>query len=155
MKITQLRKPVVAMSGEGEELHVLGTTLVRKAGEIDTGNTWACFEEIAPVDTASPLHAHPWDEAYYILEGEVEILVDENIVMAAPGCFVNIPGGTPHQFTVRSFPYARFLVWFSPAQSAESFYGALAREMGAFPPADMNRVMEIAQKYNVQVYTIE
>lgn len=50
-----------------------------------------------------PPHTHPWDETYYVLEGEVCVtLADEDgntyDTNARAGDFVFVPGGTPHGY---------------------------------------------------------
>jgi mannose-6-phosphate isomerase-like protein (cupin superfamily) len=46
-------------------------------------------------------------ECFYVLEGELELHVDEKVVHAAPGMSVVVPPGVPHAFT--SVGRARFL----------------------------------------------
>ncbi|MCW2977196.1 MAG: thiamine-phosphate pyrophosphorylase [Actinomycetia bacterium] len=46
-------------------------------------------------------------DCFYVLEGELELRVDDKIVRAGPGTSVVVPPGVPHEFT--SVGHARFL----------------------------------------------
>jgi hypothetical protein len=46
-----------------------------------------------------PPHSHPWDEAFYVTEGDVIFGAGEfQDVIAKPGTLVHIPGNTTHWF---------------------------------------------------------
>ena len=63
-----------------------------------------------------PLHVHPGeDDAFYILEGEVVMIVDDDEVTVGPGTFVLVPPGVPHTFAYRSQAVARFVNVHAPA----------------------------------------
>ena len=49
-----------------------------------------------------PQHHHPWDEAFYVLEGEVEISIADTAHTLGPGSYVHIPAGTTHAYTNKS-----------------------------------------------------
>ena len=63
-----------------------------------------------------PLHVHPReDDAFYILEGEVVMIVDDDEVTVGPGTFVLVPPGVPHTFANRSQSAARIVNVHAPA----------------------------------------
>ena len=43
-----------------------------------------------------PLHHHEFDEAFYVLEGELRFQVGDDLLTAGPGELAFAPGGTPH-----------------------------------------------------------
>src|SRR4029077_19049517 len=69
-----------------------------------------------------PLHVHHTaDEAFFVLEGEVEFFLDgAEPRRAGPGDFVFGPRGVPHRFEVRS-PEARVLVLGTPGGGDQFF----------------------------------
>src|SRR5215210_1025498 len=71
-----------------------------KAGHRETGGALSAYEFAMPPATAGPpLHLHRgWDEAFYVLEGEVTFLIDGRTSAAAAGSFVFVPRGVLHTF---------------------------------------------------------
>ncbi|HBE18564.1 MAG TPA: hypothetical protein DEG17_19200 [Cyanobacteria bacterium UBA11149] len=130
----------------GTKLSVLGDILTCKATVETTDNNWELFELSGLGKSGPPLHTHPWDEAYYILEGEVEVQVGEKIMTTTPGYFINIPGQTPHTYNIQS-ETAKFLVLVSSPE-ARHFFEEIDNKIKSLPP-DMEEVMNIAQKHNV------
>ena len=75
-----------------------------------------------------PLHIHHnADETFYVVEGEVDIVVGDVRVEAAPGDFVFGPRGVPHAYVVRS-EEAELFVTFAPA-SMDGFF----EQIGGIP----------------------
>lgn len=48
--------------------------------------------------TGPPPHSHGWDEAFYVLGGEIRFLCDGQTQVCRPGTLVHIPRGTVHGF---------------------------------------------------------
>ena len=95
-------------SGEGERLRVLGSTMTFKATSDDTGGSieWVVVESGRGDDVLA--HRHPWGEAYYILDGALEVQVGARRHDATVGDFLTIPPRAVHGFRVLSAS-ARFL----------------------------------------------
>src|SRR5947209_10606872 len=60
-----------------EALWFLGTLARMKLDGHDTGGRFALWEAVVPHDARPPLHSHPQDETFYVLEGEVTVWVVE------------------------------------------------------------------------------
>jgi mannose-6-phosphate isomerase-like protein (cupin superfamily) len=43
-------------------------------------------------------HAHDEDDVFYVIEGTMTVLVDDEWIDAPKGSFVLVPGGTTHDF---------------------------------------------------------
>lgn len=43
-------------------------------------------------------HCHPWDEAFFVAEGRVEITLDGSPMALDKGSFIHIPAGTVHSY---------------------------------------------------------
>ena len=57
-----------------------------------------------------PLHVHAdEDDAFYILEGEVVVIVEEEEITVGPGTFVLVPPGVAHTFANRAAAVARIV----------------------------------------------
>lgn len=140
----------------GDPLWFLGTLArMRLTGE-DTGGRFALWEGVLPRGAAPPLHSHPQDESFYVLEGEVTAwvvepdLVDDGDPPAwVAGCarrggagLVSFaPGGTPHTFRVESD--TAHLLFLSTPAGVEDYVRTLAEPAGwpwLPPPPDGPRV---------------
>jgi mannose-6-phosphate isomerase-like protein (cupin superfamily) len=65
--------------------------------------------------TGVPLHVHHRDdEAFYVLEGELEFVVGNNSGRCHSGCFVMVPRNMPHRFANHGPEPARVLIIGSP-----------------------------------------
>src|SRR5689334_22314507 len=89
---------VVVKHGEGETLQVLGAGLRFLCGADKTEGAWSLMEAEVPERTGAPPHHHPWDEAYYILDGKITFVVDGKEQTLSAGDFVYLPAGTQHGF---------------------------------------------------------
>ncbi len=149
-------EPQVVPAGS-EPLWFLGTLSRIKLSGAQTGGRLGVFETLAPRGAAPPLHSHPQDETFYVLEGDVTVwLVEPELAAAAGdppswvgsrasrcgvGAMMYAPGGTPHTFRVES-DTARILVLSTPA-GIEDYVRALAEPAlwpWLQPPPDGPRV---------------
>ncbi len=62
-----------------------------------------------------PLHRHAFDEAFYVLEGELTFQLGEELVVAGPNTGVFAPGDGVHALANRSDAPARYLLLCTPA----------------------------------------
>jgi quercetin dioxygenase-like cupin family protein len=134
VSVGAVAEPRVVTRAE-EQLWFLGT-LARMAlpGE-RTGGRFALWDGVLPHGAAPPLHSHPQDETFYVLEGELTIWVVEpelvetdwvasHGVRCGVGAVAFAPAGTPHSFRVES-DTARLLFLSTPA-GIEDYVRALA-----------------------------
>jgi quercetin dioxygenase-like cupin family protein len=106
--------PSWSAAGEGERLWFLGTlATIRIPGEA-VGNRYALIEFLFPNGASPPLHTHPQDESYIVLEGQLTIKAGQERFELRPGGSAAVPMGTPHTFRVDS-DTARVLVLSTPA----------------------------------------
>jgi quercetin dioxygenase-like cupin family protein len=124
-----------------EPLWFLGTLARIKLDGEQTGGRFALWEGELPRGAAPPLHSHPQDETFYVLDGEVTVWIDEEPRLCRAGAAAFAPGGAPHTFRVES-DTARMLFLSTPA-GIEDY----VRELGEpaswpwlQPPADGPRV---------------
>src|SRR5215213_6014348 len=120
---------VVCAPGAGHRIPLGDAgTVTLKAVAADSGRTLSAYEFVTPPATAGPpLHLHrTWDEAFYVLEGEMTFLIDERTHAAAAGSFVFIPRGIVHTFWNASEAPATQLVVFTPA-GIEAYFEEVTR----------------------------
>ena len=91
----------------------------------------------------------------YVLEGEVELLVGERTIRETAGASAYAPRGILHTFKNVGTSPSRVLVVFTPG-GLDKFFLEASEEAteGSSPPEgepDMGRLMELAQKYGLEV----
>lgn len=139
-----------------ELLWFLGTLARPLLSGADTGGRFALWEATLPQGAAPPLHSHPQDETFVVLDGAVTIWVvppdeaadgdpppwvDACARPCSSGAVAFAPAGTPHTFRVESAT-ARMLMLSTPA-GIDEFVRALsepARWPWLQPPPDGPRV---------------
>jgi quercetin dioxygenase-like cupin family protein len=98
-----------------------GGRMAFKATGAQTGGSFAQFEAIDPRGAATPMHVHHnEDESFYVLEGEVRLLVDGERIDLVAGDYAFAPRGTAHAYVVVS-ERARMLTTLTPAGLEELF----------------------------------
>jgi quercetin dioxygenase-like cupin family protein len=125
--------------GEGEQLWFLGTlATIRVPGEAVEGR-FALIEFLFPHHASPPLHTHPQDESYIVLEGRLIVQAGQQRFELGSGAAAVVPMGVAHSFRVDSAT-ARVLVLSTPA-GLERFVrdGSVPAGMPTLPPADTPR----------------
>ena len=86
--------PPVAMKGE-QVKNVAGRVLI---GRQDGAENFTMRRfEIGP-DGFTPRHSHDWEHEVWILEGEGEVMIQDQWHALKPGTAVFVPAGVEHQF---------------------------------------------------------
>src|SRR6476646_10586325 len=89
-------------TGEGEQLWFLGTlATVKLPGEASDGR-FALIEFLFPHLASPPLHTHPQDESYVVLEGRLTLQAGEQRFELGPGAAAAVPAGVAHTFRIDS-----------------------------------------------------
>ena len=94
---------IVEAANPPSELTVLGET-VQIFGQGDFSKRFEVHIQEGEEGGGPPPHFHPWDEAFYVLEGEVEVTTNHATHRLGPGGYVHIPAGTVHAYTNKSSP---------------------------------------------------
>jgi quercetin dioxygenase-like cupin family protein len=125
--------------GEGERLWFLGTLATIKVPGEASGGRFALIEFLFPHGASPPLHTHPQDESYVVLEGRLTIQAgDERFVLEAGGAAV-VPMGVAHTFRVDT-DTARVLVLSTPAGLERVIRdGSVPASSPTLPPRDTPR----------------
>jgi mannose-6-phosphate isomerase-like protein (cupin superfamily) len=148
---------VVVRSGEGEVLRWGPAGKVRiLAGANSTDRSFSVVESIEPPGSGAPLHVHHAEaEAFYILEGAVELVCGEGKVTGRAGDFVYTPKDVAHKFTVLGDKPARLLMMFS-RPGFEMFFaegGTPAQQPPAGPP-DVAAFRRLVEKYEMDLLEV-
>ena len=123
----------------------------------ETGGAYALTDSTVPTGGEAPLHVHGReDEAFWVLEGALEITVGGDRLTASAGSFVHLPRGIPHSYVNAGSEPVRFLTLMVPA-GLEGFFeevGKPATDPTSPPPFgddDVERLLTFAPKYGVEI----
>lgn len=134
-------------AGERTPLNVLGMPLTMLCEARETGGSWSLFEEEVPLGMGPPAHRHDWDEAYYVLDGEVDFEIDGAPLRSAAGDFTYLPRNTVHGFKGASAAPARVLIFAAPAHASE-FFREVNNEVRSLPE-DAPKIAEIGERHGI------
>jgi mannose-6-phosphate isomerase-like protein (cupin superfamily) len=91
----ELQKPVAILPGLGRVLEFLGIT--HKLTRDQTGGAFYVCEAVFGPESGSPLHIHHYeDEVIHVLEGAIDIRLDNEKLHAPVGGIVHLPKKIPH-----------------------------------------------------------
>jgi quercetin dioxygenase-like cupin family protein len=134
-------------AGDGLTKWVSGDEYTMKATKATTAGSLAFVEAIVPPGGGPIAHMHDTeDEAFYILDGELEFLDGDRTFIGGTGDFVFIPRRNRHRFKNITSQPARTLFLFTPGGPEELFVeGGDDPIPGESPvPWDMERVAQVA-----------
>jgi quercetin dioxygenase-like cupin family protein len=83
-----------------------------------------------------PLHTHDFDEAFYVLEGELTFKLGDDVFTRRAGELAFAPRGVPHTYANLSGAPARALLVITPAGFERYFDRIAARISGSEPPPE-------------------
>jgi mannose-6-phosphate isomerase-like protein (cupin superfamily) len=161
---TPVSGPVVIGPGE-RTLSMAGVNLSLPATRADVGAAFGMLDYTALTMRRRPSFAGRrrtgmphWHavttEGFYVLEGVLSLRLGEGdiqqTVEAPAGTSVLVPPRTVHAFSNPGTVPARFIVVLSPA-GMEGYFNELAelmRSEPSWPPADMSRVLALAERFD-------
>lgn len=133
----------------GQTVHLLGNLLTFRATAAETAGEFSLVEALSAPGAGSPPHFQTEDsEAFYVLEGEYEFILDGVVTIHGRGSFVYIPKGVPHGFRNAGVRPARMLIMNLPGGLHENFFleaGDQVESSEAFPPMEMPDVPKLVQ----------
>jgi quercetin dioxygenase-like cupin family protein len=149
---------VIRKSREGRTIAVVGDVYRFLATGEDTNGKYALWEAIVPPGGGPPPHVHSRDEeGFYVLDGEISLLIGSQRLIASAGMFANMLVGTRHSFKNESHKAAKMLISVAPAGLEKMFF-----EVGvpvppgattAAPPTreEIEKVLAAAPRYGVEI----
>jgi mannose-6-phosphate isomerase-like protein (cupin superfamily) len=147
--VDRLGTAFVLRPGEGRSIDLGNFEMSLKAAGEETDGAFALLEAAEPPNFGPPMHIHNnAAEAFYVLEGEYHLYLNEREYACPAGWFIFIPAGSRHGFRVCTAP-SRKLVLFSPAAMVGYFDQLSAAIKGG--DADPKRLDEIARRHGMEV----
>ena len=141
--------PAVRQPGEGTVYHVAQHDNRCILSAEATGGAFSLFEIVSPPGDRVPLHIHTReDEAFLVLEGEIELTVGDAVHRLRPGSVVFGPRGIAHSFCNPCTVTSRMLVMTTPG-GFERFFAECHERLPRTRPFDPALFVEIIRKHGM------
>lgn len=140
-------RPIVVPPGSGKVLEFLGVT--HKLTSHHTGGAYYLFEAEFDPESGNRLHVHRYeDEVVYVIEGAIEIRLDNQKLKASAGGVAHLPKNIPHALYNPLKTPLRITAIAIPG-GMENFFDelAVAYEAGTLDNAAHQK---ISQKYGIE-----
>lgn len=129
-------------------LNVIGTKVTVLAASSETQAFGITFQE-GGEGSGPPPHSHNWDEAFYILSGEIQFQCGDDMYRCLPGTLVYVPRNTVHGFTYGKGGGSMVEITSRDGHAAEMF---TAIDAGVDPSSpDLQQTVEILENCGVHV----
>ena len=122
----------------------------------DTGGSYCLLDVNLAPGLGVPRHTHTReDEAYYVLSGELEVIVDDKVFVLKPGDALMAPRDIPHQLRNSGDIENHYLLMFSPSGFEEFLREtAIPAPDDAAAPAEppavaVRNVHDLAARYGI------
>jgi mannose-6-phosphate isomerase-like protein (cupin superfamily) len=146
----------------GDAFLVMADLITFRVCSADSSGRLTVVEIEVPIGGGPPpLHVHPPDEVFHVMEGEVTVFKgdpeDARRTTLRAGETEHVPGGTPHTFRNFGDEPAHLLVTFSPGEMMGRFFvlaGHAVTDRNSPPEFDLEaevpRVFQVGQRLGMQ-----
>jgi quercetin dioxygenase-like cupin family protein len=142
-------QPIVLRPDQHEPpLNVVGTQVTVLASNAATHSYGITLQQ-GEEGTGPPPHSHDWDEAFYVLKGEIHFLCDGNVHACTVGTLVHVPGGTVHGFRYGVGGGQMLEITGAGARAAQMF-AAIDKEIPP-GPTDVTKLLDVLRRNGVTV----
>lgn len=146
----------VLAADEGQPFWFLNCLAINKINSDDSQGLLTIADHRMPAGFAPPPHIHQAsDEAFVVMDGELEGFCGEQAWRAGPGSLVYLPHGTPHGFTVSGTGPGRIIVVVTPGGFDQfvAAAGVPAGDLRLPEPAapDPLRITQLAAAHGIRI----
>jgi hypothetical protein len=142
-------RPFVVGPSEGRFIDLGDFGMTVKAGADETAGVVSVLEASEPPGFGPPIHVHhDAAEAFYVLEGEYIMYLEEREFVCPAGSFIFIPLGARHGFRVGDVP-SRKLNFYFPAGMI-GYFDDLAEALRR-DDVDESELTEIARTHSMEI----
>jgi quercetin dioxygenase-like cupin family protein len=145
--------------GEGRSLWMLGELVTCKTTSEQTGGAYSLFEVTTqPGGRVLPHVQHREDEAFYVLEGEYEFLLEGHTIRARPSYLLYVPKGTLHTHKNVGERVGRMLISQTPGGLYERFIEEVGQAVDEVAGTlfleehlHVGRILKVAAEYGIEI----
>jgi quercetin dioxygenase-like cupin family protein len=142
-----VRPFVVKPDSYAKPLNIVGEQITVLGAASRTGS-YEMFLQKGPAGSGPPPHSHPWDEAFYVIKGDLEFGIGDETLTAGPGTLVHLPAGSIHWFRFGEGGGEMFSLTSGPG--ASDLFMDLDREIAPDAP-DLAKLVTVASRHQVTV----
>jgi quercetin dioxygenase-like cupin family protein len=152
---------IVVSAQEGPSVSVVGDTYRIVIGSEQTNDAYALIDMLIPPKGGPGPHSHAAiQEAFYVIDGEIEVITKEKTYTATQGSYVNIPfNGPVHKFINKTHNVAHILCLTTPA-GMEKMFKEIGKPVAAdtflpppqLTPEELKQFQSIAERYGQKLY---
>jgi quercetin dioxygenase-like cupin family protein len=142
-----MSEAIIVKTGEVTPFDIVGEQLTVLASGAQTGS-YEIFHQAGAEGSGPPPHSHPWDEAFYVLSGEIAFGVEDKDMIGTAGTLVHVPAGTTHWFRFGKGGGAMLSV--TSREAASHFFAECHDSLDARAP-DLAKLVEIGAKHEVKL----
>jgi mannose-6-phosphate isomerase-like protein (cupin superfamily) len=143
------QRSFVVGPGEGRFIDLSAFGMTVKADAKQTAGVVSVLEAEEPPGFGPPIHVHDdAAEAFYVLEGEYIMYLEDREVACPAGSFIFIPVGVRHGFKVGNVPSRKLNFYFPAAMIG--YFDDLAAAVGR-DDMDDERLADIARIHSMEV----
>ena len=138
---------VVAPRDYAPALNIVGEHVtVLASGDATAG--YEIFLQRGPEGSGPPPHNHPWDESFFVTQGEIDFGIGAESMTAVAGTLVHLPAGTTHWF--RFGRGGGQMVSLTSRLGASRMFADMAREVAPVDP-DLAKLAEVGARYGAKI----
>jgi quercetin dioxygenase-like cupin family protein len=126
-------------------LNVVGEHITVLASGLATGG-YEIFQQQGPEGSGPIPHSHPWDESFFVTQGEVDFGIDGAQQTAVVGTLVHLPAGTVHWF--RFLAGGGTMISMTSRLGASSMFTEMDSEIAPDQP-DVAKLVAIAVRHGL------
>lgn len=149
-------------AGEGTTLLVITDLVTFKLRNVDTRGAFFLAEVLVQPRGGVPLHRHPAQETFYIIEGEFDFSTMQDgqtsTIHATTGAVLTVPSGIGHGYVNVGAAPGRMLFLLSPAGKSEQFFEEIGTPVQdpSSPPSspafpDRERLVAAMRRFQVEM----
>jgi quercetin dioxygenase-like cupin family protein len=158
-----MNAPVASLSSLSqppETIHFLGSLLTFRARASDTGGSFSVIECLSAPGAGAPPHRQDDEEAFLVMDGTFEFMLNGKISECGAGEFVYVRPGSAHSFRNVAATPSKMLIFNLPGGFHENFFLAVGEPVAPgqteFPPMttpDIPVLVATAARYGIEFLT--
>lgn len=148
--------PFVLASGEGDRMIAAEQLYTVMGTEDNSKGLFTCLMNEGAVGPRIPKHMHEKvAETFFVIDGELEMLIGDEAITLAPGDFAFVPTHTPHAFQLKKNS-TRFIGFLTPGYF-EHFFRYLCTTYDGYvypldpPPFRFDRVIQHLSELDLKI----
>lgn len=111
---------------------------------------------LEPQTMGAPMHVHRIiEEIFYVIEGELSIIIGTEHVIGRAGDVIFIPKGTHHGFSNKSKNPLKFMLIFSPALAREGYFEGMAEMLRRGESFDSEAFLRLMKEYDQELVKLD